>query len=176
MRKCLIFFILLFLINGCAFQSSQLDLIRQFLAASNNNSDDKPRKNWQVRWMGQQFDLYAINLQDQIIFADEKINIFVSDNHIYKITGLLLESNEISIEKNDNRFVYYENEKKISDGLCENSTRVQYSDTIEISVKCVLKKNNEVFENKLILNDQHQIIRIYHKIHPDYPMLRLSMK
>ena len=56
---------------------------------SPENNSFKPEKNWNVYWMDRRIDL-CYNAHDQIIFADEKINIFYKDKQIYKITGLLL--------------------------------------------------------------------------------------
>ena len=66
---------------------------------SPENNSFKPEKNWNVYWMDRRIDLYAINVHDQIIFADEKINIFYKDKQIYKITRLLPELQSLKLKK-----------------------------------------------------------------------------
>ena len=86
-------------LTSCSFSSGQFDLIKNMISPENNSF--KPEKNWNVYWMDKKIGLYAINAHDQIIFADEKINIFYKDKQIYKITGLLPELQSPEIEAND---------------------------------------------------------------------------
>ena len=93
MNKFIYLSLIMMLLTSCSFSSSQFDLIKNMISSENNpsqpeNNPSKPEKNWNVYWMDRKIDLYAINAHDQVIFADEKINIFYKDKQIYKITGL----------------------------------------------------------------------------------------
>ena len=71
-------------LTSCSFSSGQFDLIKNMISPENNSF--KPEKNWNVYWMDRKIGLYAINAHDQIIFADEKINIFYKDKQ--KVTSI----------------------------------------------------------------------------------------
>ena len=52
-------------LGGCSFHSNQLSALSTLWS-----EDSGPQKNWRVSWDGELTDVYAINVQDQIIFAD----------------------------------------------------------------------------------------------------------
>ena len=52
-------------LGGCSFHSNQLSALSTLWS-----EDSGPQKNWRVSWDGELTDVYAINAQDQIIFAD----------------------------------------------------------------------------------------------------------
>ena len=72
--KIILVIISLFLITSCSVQSSQYNMIKNLLTDEDNTF--LPKKNWSLFIEDRVIDLYAINYEDQIIFADEKINLF----------------------------------------------------------------------------------------------------
>ena len=111
MKKITILILLLINITSCSFQSSQYNLIKGLIIKE--NSPQKPSKTWNVFWNNKQTDLYAINSANQIIFADDDINIFYKDQQIYKITGLLADDKLMEIDSNDSKLLYKLNLPKI---------------------------------------------------------------
>ena len=170
------------LLTSCSFSSSQFDLIKNMISSENNpsqseNNPSKPEKNWNVYWMDRKIGLYAINAHDQIIFADEKINIFYKDKQIYKITGLLPELQSLEIEANDNNLTYMLNKKILATDLCES-----WSVTIDKKTNFILHEQtcyaagtNYNYTNLIFFNNESQIIALKYKIHPDYSPIQLTM-
>ena len=141
------------------------------------DSSIKPEKNWIAYWVNQQIDLYAINFEDQIIFVDEDINIFYKDEQVYKIIGLLSENSVLEIDSNDGTLVYILNSKKIRVDSCEAGQLATMDDlSKQYSRSCSESKSENRYENQVIINSEGMIIGMQFKIHPDYPLLQLSMK
>ena len=175
MNKVIILFITLIQLSSCSFHSSQYDLFKSLFIQEDNSLI--PEKNWSAFWLNQQIDLYAINFENQIIFADEVINIFYKDKQIYKITGLFPENSIIEIHLNDRDLTYIVNRKKIRIDSCEAAQSVVMDDLTEKSSRsCSESKSGKTYENQVITNSEGMIISMQFKIHPDYPILQLSMK
>ena len=84
-------------LTSCSFSSSQFDLIKNMISPENNSF--KPEKNWNAYWMDRKIDLYAINAHDQIIFADEKINILAISTSEIKLSVIIDEDNTLNAIK-----------------------------------------------------------------------------
>lgn len=175
MNKFICLSLVMMQLTSCSFSSSQFDMIKNMISPENNSF--KPEKNWNVYWMDRKIDLYAINAHDQIIFADEKINIFYKDKQIYKITGLLPELQSLEIEANDNNLTYILNKKILATDLCES-----WSVTIDKKTNFILHEQtcyaagtNYNYTNLIFFNNESQIIALKYKIHPDYPPIQLTM-
>ena len=175
MNKVILFLSLLFQLSSCNFHSVQYDSLKKLITKEDNSL--KPEKNWVAYWVDQKIDLYAINFEDQVIFADENINIFYKDKQIYKITGLLPESLALEIESNDNSLLFLSDGKKIGVDFCEAGQSVVMDDLSEkYSRSCFEGKSEKMYENQIIINSEGMIISMQFKIHPDYPLLQLSLK
>tara|TARA_Y100000996_G_scaffold192129_1_gene150402 strand:+ start:175 stop:702 length:528 start_codon:yes stop_codon:yes gene_type:complete len=162
-------------LTSCSFSSSQFDLIRNMISPENNSS--KPEKNWNAYWMDRKIDLYAINVHDQVIFADEKINIFYKDRQIYKITGLLPELQSLEIESKDNLLLFMSDGRQIGVDSCELGYSVPTGENYEKYLRsCFSAKTNKTYENHILFNSEGMIISLRFKIHPEYNPLQLSMK
>ena len=86
MIKNLFLLVLILSLSSCMVKSSQLNFVKDVFLASKQKG---PQKSWRANWLNQIIDFYAINHADQIIFADERINIFFANNQIYKVIGLI---------------------------------------------------------------------------------------
>ena len=175
MNKVIFLLSILIQLSSCSFHSSQYDLFKSLFIQE--DSSLKPEKNWTAYWLNQQIDLYAINLENQTIFADEDINIFYKDKQMYKITGLLPENSVLEIDSNDGTLVYILNGKKIGVDSCKAVQSVVSDDLSEkYSRSCFEDKSEKMYENQIIINSEGMIISMQFKVHPDYPLLQLSMK
>tara|TARA_B100001059_G_scaffold236728_1_gene289481 strand:- start:4085 stop:4612 length:528 start_codon:yes stop_codon:yes gene_type:complete len=175
MNKIIILFLILIQLSSCSFHSSQLDLLKSLLIKE--DSSIKPEKNWTAYWVDEKIDLYAINIKNQIIFADEHINIFFKDKQIYKITGLLPNNLVLEIYSIDRTLEYIVNGKKIRIDSCEERQSFVMDDSSEkYSRSCSESKSGNIYENQIIVDSEGMIISMQFKVHPDYPILQLSMK
>ena len=175
MKKFISLCIIAIQLSACSFHSSQFDLFRNFISPVKNSS--VPEKNWVAYWVGKKIELYAINLEDQVIFADEKINIFYKDNQIYKITGLLPKNSTLEIESNNNSLLYKSDGKSIASDSCETRNLLSTNGRNKKHLQsCVGSKSGIIYENQVIFNSQGMIIGLEFKVHPDYNSLQLRMK
>ena len=175
MNKLILLSIILIQMTSCSFHSSQYDFFKSFVFQENDIK--KPKKNWSLYWANKKIDLYAINFEDKIIFANEEINILYKDNQIYMITGLL--PMEITLEQDSKN----ESLKYISDGniigidFCETGKVILIGRSNQEYIRsCYKAKSEEVYVNQVLFNSDGMIIGMRFKIHPDYPSLQLSIK
>ena len=117
MKIILIIFSFL-VMNSCSINSNQYNFVKNILTESEDIS--LPKKNWSLIVEDKVIDLYAINFQDQIIFADERINIFYKDNHIYKVTGLYPDAASLEVIKNINSLEYIVNNQSLLIDICDS--------------------------------------------------------
>ncbi len=175
MNKVSFLLLIFFQLSSCSFHSSQYDFFKSLVVEKRNSQ--KPEKNWTAYWVDRKIDLYAINFENQIIFADENVNIFFKDNMIYKVTGLFPDNSVLDIESNSNSIIYNMNGNKIAVDLCELSQTVIVKDLSEHYVQpCLSTEANRHYENEININSEGFITEIRFKIHPDYPLLRLRIK
>ena len=73
--------------------------------------------------------------------------------------------------------MYILNGKKIGIDSCEAGQSVVMDDLSEkYSRSCSESKSGKTYENQVITNSEGMIISMQFKIHPDYPLLQLSLK
>lgn len=175
MNKIILFFVFLIVLASCSFHSSQYDFVKTLI--SENKKDLIPEKNWMVYWDNQQVDLYAINFDDQVIFADEEIIIQYKDRQIYKIINLLTEGSLIDINSSDKSIEYIIDGRKIGLDSC-NEGQISLTDEQknEYSRLCSNANSGENYKNQIKYNSEGEIVSMQFKIHPDYPPLQLSIK
>ena len=132
------------------------------------------QKNWTSRWLNKNTDLYAINIKDQIIFADEKINIFFKDDQIYKVTGLLENDAVIEIEKSDNRLSCKINGIPISSDYCSAQSMLDDNKSFLNTLNHVRPSDRVSYRNQILLDSNNLITSLIFKIHPNCPHLKLK--
>ena len=175
MRRYIILLSIILQLSSCSFHSMQYEAIKKLVTEEKNSSI--PKKNWTIFWGDKVIDLYAINFEDQVIFADEKINIFFKDRQIYKITGLLPEDSVIEIDSNDDRLIYILNGREVSVDSCEEGRITVLNDYKQrYSRLCSNNKHNNSYDNQIMFNPEGMITSMLFKINPDYPLLQLSLK
>ena len=175
MNKVTILILLLINITSCSFQSSQYNLIKGMI--NKEDSLQKPSKTWSIFWNNKQTDLYAINVANQIIFANDDINIFYKDQQIYKITGLLADDKLMEIDSNDSKLLYKLNGKQIaSDSCATRKMTVGETEYKKYSHICFEQESGVSYENQIVINPEGWIVSLRFKVHPSYPLLELSIK
>ena len=173
MRKFIFLFSLALQLSSCSMHSNQYEFLKNMILSEDNQN--KPKKNWAANWLGSKIELYAVNIQDQIIFADERINIFYKDMQIYKITGLLTEDSNLEIEFKDDSLIYFFDDRKIGVDYCESSYSLTFDKKSEKhSRSCYEGESGKIYENQVVFNSEGLIISMQFKIHPSYPLLQLS--
>ena len=174
MKNNILAILSLLMIASCSIQSSQYNFIKNIALNEENN---RPEKNWTSRWLNKNTDLYAINIKDQIIFADEKINIFFKDDQIYKVTGLLENDAVIEIEKSDNRLSYKINGIPISSDYCSAQSMLDDNKGfLGYTQSCEAERQGVSYRNQILLDSNNLITSLIFKIHPNYPQLKLRKK
>ena len=161
--------------SSCSFQSNQFDILRNAIFSS--AGPVKPVKNWVAYWADKRIQLYAINIQDQVIFADETINIFYKDKQIYKVTGLPHENSVLEIESKGASLLFLIDGKRIGTDSCDLDYLISTENFGENYTRsCVQKSSRKIYKNQIIFNSDGLIVNMTFKVHPDYPPLKLSMK
>ena len=80
-------------LTGCSFQSNQWNALSSLW-----RQDQGPEKNWQVSWMNRTFDVYAINTDQEVIFADGEGFILRFDGwQVTQVQGLLPSQDTLNI-------------------------------------------------------------------------------
>ncbi len=175
MNRYIIFLSIILQLSSCTFHSMQYEALKELVTEEKSSSI--PKKNWTIFWGDKVIDLYAINFEDQVIFVDEKINIFLKDRQIYKITGLLPEDSVIEIDSNDDLLVYILNGREISIDSCEEGQLIVLNNyNQKYSRSCSNNKDDNSYDNYIIYNSEGMITGMLFKINPDYPLLQLSLK
>ena len=78
---------------GCSFHSNQWNALSSLW-----RQDQGPQKNWQVRWLNRTFDVYAINTDQEVIFADGEGFILRFEGwQVTQVQGLLPGQNTLNI-------------------------------------------------------------------------------
>lgn len=173
MKIILIIFSFL-VMNSCSINSNQYNFVKNILTESEDIS--LPKKNWSLIVEDKVIDLYAINFQDQIIFADERINIFYKDNHIYKVTGLYPDAASLEVIKNINSLEYIVNNQSLLIDICDSMVIAKKNKQKIQSIKCHHESSRATYINQIKLNSDGLVIGLRFKIRPGYPPIELKIK
>ena len=162
------------LISSCSIQSNQYNFLKNLV--TNSEDISSPKKNWSLILEDEIIDLFAINYQDQIIFADEKINLFYNDNQVYKITGLFPDAASIDIVKYANSLEYIVNNESLSIDICESLTILDKKNQKLHTIKCYHEFTETAYYNQITMNSDGFVIGLKFKIRPNYPVIELKLK
>ena len=155
MNKIILLLLVFIQTSSCSFHSTQYDYVRGIVFQENivNN----PEKNWMAYWIDMRIDLYAINLEDQIIFADEKINILYKEKQVYKVMGLFPDNSVLDIESIDGSIIYKMNGKRIGIDFCERGQIAKIDDLSErYSQSCASDQSIRDYQNQII-SELHEL-------------------
>lgn len=175
MNKFITSIVILIFLTSCSINSSQYKFLKNMIAKEDKSL--KPEKNWTVYWSKQKIDVYAINFQDQILFADENINILYSNNQINKIIGLFPEDIVLEIKSNQKGLAYKLNERLIGEDSCKDGYIEKNNAKNRRYIRsCYESKSRKIYNNEVYFNSEGMIIGMKFKVHPNYPPIELSMK
>ncbi len=171
MRNIYSILIAMIVVSSCSFQSAQYQLIKDTISDSEESL--KPQKNWSILWRDKKIDLYAINLEEHIIFADERIRVFFSSNQIYQVIGLLEDNLQVRANGEEQQFLA--SNTIIDSASCgELSLSIINTSVRKFSRNCLMRRSKEVYTNEVYVNEDNQIFQLKFKIHPSYPSIELK--
>lgn len=161
-------------ITACSFQSAQYDFVKRLIT---NEDIQEPIKTWSIFWDDSQTDLYAINMTDQIIFADRNINIFYKDHQIYKITGLFFDNAIVEIDSKGSDLLYRLNGKLINIDNCEREKMTVNDSGFKIySRVCEEQVSGDIYENQIIINPMGLLTDMKFKVRHNFSLVELRKK
>jgi hypothetical protein len=161
-----------FIISSCSFSSIQYEAIKNILLI--DEKEAQPQKNWIMNWEEQEIELYAINFEDQIIFADSSVKIFFKENQIYKVIGLLPDNSVLDIKSANNELMYISDNVIVSGDYCETVKSIkQPNDDILYIRSCYQESSSRQYNNRFTINSEGMIVNLEFMIHPDYSVLKL---
>lgn len=175
MRNTISLILICVQLSSCSFHSSQYEFFREFLSA--DQAVDLPVKTWALSWINESKDLYAINAEEFIIFADQKINILYKENQIVKIIGLLSNDRVIEIRHEGKDRFYLENNFQLSRDSCKKNQIQELDEGYKrFSQICLDSETGDEYENQVMTNPKDELVELKFKVHPFYPLLKLSLK
>ena len=159
---------------SCSFRSPQYELLKDLITG--NEHEEGPVKNWTAYWMDKEIDLFAINYDNQVIFADEKINIFYKDYQVYKVKGLYPDAQSLDIMSENNSLVYVVDDETLSIDYCDPMILSEKQKQKLYTKKCYYESSKRPYVNQITLNSDNLIIGLRFKIRPNYPVIELKLK
>lgn len=162
-----------FFLLSCTVTSTQFDYLASLVKPENENS---PKKNWQMKWSGNEKYLYAVNLKDQIVFTDNSVFIYFMNDQIYKVEGILPNESLIEIVSKNDFLVYKVDGVEISQHNCTNMNEVESNGLREFHQLCIGAQSEGEYKNQIHIDSNNMINKLYFKIHPNYPILELGIK
>ena len=162
------------IVSSCTFHSSQYDFFKKNLIKSEDNLI--PQMNWNLNWMGKDISLYAINYYGDIIFANNEINIVFNGEYIYKTTGLLNESSELTISYDKNEYKYHINDVSFYKHNCDNWISKNEENRRVLIQDCHYNETINKHSNKILYNEENLIVAIEFRVYPGHPLLKLNKK
>ena len=175
MKHILILTLIFSQISGCVVQSNQYEFIKELI--SKEMGAKVPEKNWSALWMNDYIDLYAINVGSQIIFADNQLNITFENMQIKKVVGLLPNNSVIDIRLNNLEKSYFVDNDQVTTDECKKIQILVLDDRMKRYTQICFDAGTEnSYKNEVIMNPNEQIVGMTFKVHPNYPLLKLSMK
>jgi len=173
--KILINMCFLIMLSSCSFNSVQLDSLKKLITEDTN---DGPKPNWTVEWIGINSKVFAINNRNYIYFADYDDKFIEFDGwQVTKINGFLPENRNIEIAIKQNETIFYENRAQIYNANCESweKSSSQENGIIKFSQYCNGYNPSQTYTNIIVINDLGLIIGLKYKIHPNYPQISIIM-
>lgn len=171
--RVIFLFIINFLLLSCTVTSTQFDYLKSIVRSENENV---PKKNWRMKWSGNEIDLFAVNLKDQIIFTNNNIFIYFMNDHIYKVEGIFPNKSLIEIVSENDSLIYKVDGIAVSQDNCTKMYEVESNDLKKFHQLCIDNQSKEEYKNQIHIDSNNMINKLYFKIHPNYPILELGIK
>ena len=133
---------------------------------------------WVIDWTGIKINIYAINGNSRIYFANNDYYFLVFDGwQIIRAEGFFPDNMVAEIKVSDNDLTYILNNKIIMTDSCKPwfISTDKTTNFILYQQICSATKNDDSYTNLIFINDHKQIIGLKYKLHPDYPSIQLNM-
>ena len=171
------------MLGGCAnrigyVQSEQLSFIKDQFFSIVGWTDQGPQPTWLLYWLGETRPLYAINAENQILFATESGALLrFEENQIIESRSLVPIDKAVLIRKDKTNLAYWINRKLIATHQCQPWTIERSSSRSGLDAKFVqvCLKEDETYSNHYSINTDGQLTELRFLIHPDYPSVRLEL-
>jgi len=170
-----ILILIFFFVNACSFQSKQFNIFKNILE---NKKMEIITPSWVIDWTGIKINIYAINGNSRIFFANYDYYFLVFDGwQIIRAEGFFPDNMAAEIKVSDSDLTYILNDKIIMTDSCKPwliSTE-KTTNFILYQQICSVTKNDDSYTNLIFINENKQIIGLKYKLHPDYPSIQLNM-
>jgi len=173
--RIFIIILIIFFVNACSFQSKQFNFIRNILE---NKKMESIAPSWVIDWTGIKINIYAINGNNRIIFANYDYYFLVFDGwQIIRAEGFFPDDMVAEIKVSDSDLTYILNDKIIMIDSCKPwfISADETTNFILYQQICSVTENDDSYTNLIFINENKQIIGLKYKLHPDYPSIQLNM-
>jgi hypothetical protein len=163
-------------ISSCSFQSTQIEYLKGILS---NLEKNKPVMNWELMWIENEIDLYAVNINEKILFTNGRnIRLLFDGWQLSSIDGVLTDDQTIKISNNNNRLQYLVNERVLTTDICDDWLEIKNDkdNTSYFKQSCIQANTDYFYENIIMLNSNNNIVSLEYNLYPGYPMATLKLK
>jgi len=169
----LMFYITLLCFNGCSIHSSQYNFIKSQI----KKEDNQFKPNWKVYWIGQEKDVYAINDDDYIYFANFDGFILSFDGwQTREVVGLFANDLKMVINKEGAELKYFTNNTFVANNRCEEWSEELLLNKIKMWKQiCYDEIIDYNYTNNIAVNSEGQVIGLRYKLNPNYPAIMLKL-
>ena len=159
-------------ISGCSLQSKQLDFAKEIFLGSNSK---EMTPSWIMNWGGFSFEMFAINYEKNIIFAnDDGLLVIFDGKTITRVEGLLPNNEIMGIRSLNDNYEYFIGNEILFDLKCDDWRKTHQDDSYNLNLLNQACNYDDEYLNEITKNHDNQIINIKYKINPNYPHLRLQ--
>ena len=174
------------LLSGCnvSFQSSQFNFVKGLFA----QESPQPEKNWQVRWQGKIYPVFAVNHDGGTFFADE--NRFIVSFDGWQIRQVSVSQSKdgkvVVIEKTttDDGAILLDysdgNARRLAQDICqawERTTGTGWEQNCKIAKKSAesADASNAGYTNKIELNTNEELVALRFVVLPNKAPMQISL-
>ena len=158
--------------SGCSisFQSNQLD---RLVSLFSNEEDPYAHLIWNASWANRQFELYAISLPAETVFAnDQGVQLHFDGWNITEAQGFLPNGQSARIESQADELLYFIDERLFDRHVC---AEWRSSHSVDGSTRYLQDcEGREPYSNKINIDAAGEIVSLEFLLHPQYPALTMS--
>lgn len=170
------------MLSGCnvSFQSSQFNFAKGFFA----QDPPQPEKNWQVRWQGKTYPVFAVNHDGGTFFADEHGFMISFDGwQIRQVSISPSEDGKIVIKKTtaDDGAIsldyLYGNPKQLAQDNCQVWERITNTEWEQLCKSTeIAAVTSTGYTNKIELNANGELVALRFVVLPGSAPMQISLK
>ena len=180
-RRILCAGITVLLLSACSvtFQSSQYNFVKGLFA----QQAPALEKNWQVRWQGRRYDVYAINHEGGTFFADEKGLLVVFDG--WQVTELSLpelkgeKAATVDIATSADGTVTLQylkgGREELAEDICLAWQRELQGSRL-LGWRQVCEGSMDAYTNEIVLNELGQLVSLRYVLLPSVQPIEIELR